>query len=95
MSNFTGFEKGIGIGGWLTNYKRFAVIPKDKIYDITLGDLEHFEKYITVKDVTYIASLGADHIRICFDQAVLEEKPFVYRERIFELLAKFVAIYTN
>lgn len=91
MSALIGFEKGIGIGGWLTNYKRFAVIPKDKIYDITVGDLEHFEDYITVKDVIYIASLGADHIRLCFDQVVLEEKPFVYRERIFALIANFVA----
>ena len=27
MKKFTGFEHGMGIGGWLTNYKRFNVLP--------------------------------------------------------------------
>ena len=26
MRRFTGFEYGMGIGGWLTNYKRFNVL---------------------------------------------------------------------
>ena len=29
MKRFLGFEKGMGIGGWLTNYKRFNVLPHD------------------------------------------------------------------
>ena len=90
MSVLKGFEKGIGIGGWLTNYKRFTAVPKDRVYDLTVGDLEHFEDYITVKDVLYISALGADHIRLCFDQVVLEEAPFVYRKRPFELINEFV-----
>ncbi len=79
----------MGIGGWLTNYKRFNVLPKDKRMDITIGDLEHFDTYITERDVAYIASLGMDHIRLGFDQIVLEESPYVYRERIFEILHNF------
>ena len=42
MRKFTGFEHGMGIGGWLTNYKRFHVIPEDKRMLLTIGDMEHF-----------------------------------------------------
>lgn len=38
--------------------------------------MEHFESYITEKDVAYISSLGMDHIRLGFDQIVLEESPY-------------------
>ena len=85
-----GHEKGMGIGGWLTNYKRFNCIPMDKRLDLTVGDFEHFESYITEKDVKYIASLGFDHIRLGFDQIVVEEKPGVLRERIMRLIDNFV-----
>ena len=90
MKKFTGFEKGIGIGGWLTNYKRFAVIPEEKRFDITIGDEEHFKSYINFADLRYIASLGFDHVRLAFDQIVLEEAPGVYREYIFNLLENFM-----
>lgn len=51
MKKLKGFEKGMGIGGWLTNYKRFNALPLDKRLDITIGDMEHFESYITEWDV--------------------------------------------
>ncbi len=90
MKKFEGFEKGMGIGGWLTNYKRFNVLPQDKRYCLTIGDFEHFERYISEKDVEYIASLGLDHIRLGFDQLVVEEGPGVYRENIFRLIDNFI-----
>ena len=42
MKQFTGFEHGMGIGGWLTNYKRFNVLPEDRRLCLTVGDMEHF-----------------------------------------------------
>lgn len=90
MGKFTGFEHGIGIGGWLTNYKRFQVLPVEKRMDLTIGDLEHFQSYITEKDVQYISTLGVDHIRLGFDQIVVEESPYVYREWIVNTLVNFV-----
>ena len=51
--------------------------------------MEHFRSYITERDVEYIASLGMDHIRLGFDQIVLEESPGVYRENILQLLKSF------
>ena len=91
MKRFEGFECGMGIGGWLTNYKRFNVLPLDKRLDITIGDMEHFESYITESDVINIKSMGLDHVRLGFDQIVLEEAPFKYRKRIFKLLSEFVS----
>ncbi len=90
MKEFTGFEKGMGIGGWLTNYKRFNVLPEERRLVLTIGDFEHFDSYITEEDVRYIASLGMDHIRLGFDQIVVEEKPYVYREHIMDLIENFV-----
>ena len=47
MKQFTGFERGLGIGGWLTNFKRYNVLPKGAQYIMTIGDEEHFENYIS------------------------------------------------
>ena len=91
MKKIKGLQRGMGIGGWLTNYKRFNVLPPQWRMQITVGDMEHFQSYITEEDVAYIASLGMDHIRLGFDQIVLEESPFVYRREIIALLRNFVA----
>lgn len=82
--------KGMGIGGWLTNYKRFNVLPDEWRLALTEGDFEHFDSFITRRDIDYIASLGFDHIRLGFDQIVVEEAPFVYRERTIRKLDDFV-----
>ena len=91
MKKIKNLQRGMGIGGWLTNYKRFNVLPADRRMQITVGDMEHFESYITEADVAYIASLGMDHIRLGFDQIVLEESPYVYREKIIGILHNFVS----
>ena len=90
MRRFAGYEHGMGIGGWLTNYKRFNVLPDRWRLPLTIGDMEHFASYITEEDVNYIASLGMDHIRLGFDQIVLEEAPGVYREEIFGHIDRFL-----
>ena len=85
-----GFSRGMGIGGWLTNYKRFNVLPEDHRLKITIGDLEHFDSYITEADIVNIKSMGFDHIRLGFDQIVLEEAPGKYRERTFRKIDDFI-----
>ncbi|MBQ2736929.1 MAG: cellulase family glycosylhydrolase [Clostridia bacterium] len=91
MKRFTGFECGMGIGGWLTNYKRFHVLDDGQKKTLTVGDFEHFSSYITEKDIEYIASLGFDHIRLGFDQVVLQDECGRYRHEIFRLLDNFVS----
>lgn len=44
MKKFTGFEHGMGIGGWLTNYKRFNVLPQDRRLCLTIGDMARIIK---------------------------------------------------
>ena len=90
MKKIEGLKCGMGIGGWLTNYKRFNVLPPDKRMLITIGDMEHFETYITEDDIAYIASLGMDHVRLGFDQIVVEESPYSYRGNIVAILKNFV-----
>lgn len=45
-----GFEKGMGVGGWLTNYKRFNVLPMERRLTLTPGDYVHFDTYIMEGD---------------------------------------------
>ena len=92
MKEFTGYMHGMGIGGWLTNFKRLPVLPEGYKMKLSTGDFEHFEKYITHEDVKYIASLGMDHIRLAFDQYVLEEydKPCAYRDECFGHIERFL-----
>lgn len=85
-----GFSVGMGMGGWLTNYKRFNVLPENKRLDITKGDLAHFDTYITEGDVQRVKMWGFDHIRLGFDQIVLEEAPGKYREQTMRKLVEFV-----
>ena len=83
---------GMGIGGWLTNYKRISVLPPEARLLISPGDLEHFDTYITREDVRRIAGFGMDHIRLCFDQIVLEDNdhPGTYKEQGFGCLDRFL-----
>ena len=91
MKKFVGFERGIGIGGWLTNYKRFQLLTEDKREILTIGDREHFQSYITERDIAYIASCGFDHIRLGFDQIVMQNRDGSFLDEHFALLEKFVS----
>ena len=88
--DWPGFSRGMGIGGWLTNYKRFNVLPECRRLKLTVGDLEHFDTYITEQDIANIKAMGFDHVRLGFDQIVLEEAPGKYRERTFRKIDDFV-----
>lgn len=90
MRKFIGFERGMGIGGWLTNYKRFHVLGNDKKKILTVGDFEHFQSYITEFDVKNIAEMGFDHIRLGFDQVVVQDEHGEYREDMFALIDTFI-----
>ena len=92
MQPFTGLMRGMGIGGWLTNFKRIKLLPEEWRLVLTPGDFEHFEKYITREDVKRIAGFGMDHIRLAFDQVVFEDydRPFHYRESSFKYIDRFL-----
>ena len=56
MKKFEGFQKGINLGGWLSQCVSY--------------DGEHFNGFITKEDIERIASFGLDHIRLPIDYDV-------------------------
>ena len=72
MRGFDGFQKGVDLGGWISQFDEFSE--------------EHFDYFITYEDIENIASLGFDHVRVPVDYNVLEEDEGVYREEGFRHL---------
>ncbi|MBQ3729922.1 MAG: cellulase family glycosylhydrolase [Spirochaetales bacterium] len=60
MKRFACFQKGVNLGGWISQFKEY--------------DLNHFDSFITEEDIKYIASLGFDHVRVPVDYNVLEDE---------------------
>ena len=60
MKSFKGFQKGVNLGGWISQFKEY--------------DVNHFKSFITEKDISDIASLGFDHVRVPVDYNVLEDE---------------------
>ncbi len=56
MRIFEGYQKGINLGGWLSQCVSY--------------DEKHFDEFITKKDIEKIASFGLDHIRVPVDYDV-------------------------
>lgn len=81
MKKFTGFEKGINLGGWLSQ----CVHTK-----------EHYDTFITEKDFAELKSWGLDHIRIPVDNNIVEDEygnavdeGFVYIDNAIEWCKKY------
>ncbi len=72
MKRFIGFQKGVNLGGWISQFKEY--------------DYRHFDSFITEKDISYIASLGFDHVRVPVDYNVLEDEQGNVLERGFSYL---------
>lgn len=85
-----GFSRGMGIGGWLTNYKRFNLLNEKQRLELTIGDWEHFDSFISARDVANIRAMGFDHVRLGFDQIVVEDESGRRRERIFRMIDAFL-----
>ena len=72
MKIFTGFQKGVNLGGWISQFADY--------------DPEHFRTFITEKDIRSIASLGFDHVRVPVDYNVLENEDGIISESGFGYL---------
>ncbi len=68
------FQKGINLGGWLSQY--------DDLVTTSLHD--HFDTFITKKDIETIASWGADHVRLPVESTLLEDESLQYMEKCME-----------
>ena len=60
MKVFRGFQKGVNLGGWISQFAKY--------------DKHHFDTFITKDDIADIASLGFDHVRVPVDYNVLEDE---------------------
>lgn len=64
------FQKGINLGGWLSQYEFLACRP------LTEEHLNaHFDSFITEKDIRQIAEWGFDHVRLPFSGYLLCGSP--------------------
>ncbi len=72
MKVFTGFMKGVNLGGWISQFDVFSE--------------KHFESFVTEDDVKNIADLGFDHVRVPVDYNVLQDDDGNIRENGFGYL---------
>lgn len=56
MKRFEGFQRGVNLGGWLSQCVSY--------------DKAHFDGFITEKDIKDIKSFGLDHVRVPVDYDV-------------------------
>lgn len=72
MRRFTGFMKGVDLGGWISQFDEFS---KD-----------HFDTFITEEDIRTIAGIGFDHVRVPVDYNVLQDDEGKIKEEGFAYL---------
>ncbi len=60
MREFKGFQKGVNLGGWISQFKQYSK--------------EHFDTFTTEDDIRRIAGFGFDHVRVPVDYIVLEDE---------------------
>lgn len=78
MLKFDGYMAGVNLGGWLSQTRNMTK--------------EHFDAFITEKDIRQIASWGMDHVRLPIDYMLLEEdhNPFCYKEEGFAYIEQCI-----
>ena len=69
---FKGFSNGVNLGGWISQFDSY--------------DEEHFDSFITEKDIKDISGMGFDHVRVPVDYIVLQDDEGNIRESGFRHL---------
>jgi aryl-phospho-beta-D-glucosidase BglC (GH1 family) len=73
MKKFEGFQKGVDLGGWLSQGSY---------------DREHLDTFISEKDIEVIAGWGCDHVRLPVDYNIFETDEGELKNDGFELIDK-------
>lgn len=71
MTNFTGYTKGVNLGGWLSQCEH---------------TYEHYDSFITEEDIKKISSWMVDHVRLPIDYELLEDENGNYIEKGFSYI---------
>lgn len=66
MKIWKGYEKGINLGGWLSQ---------------CVHTPEHYESFIREEDIAKISNWDIDHVRVPIDYNLVEDENGVYQER--------------
>ncbi len=77
MKKFTGFYKGINLGGWISQCKEYSK--------------EHYDSFISRDDFFKIKELGFDHVRLPLDYNVIMEDDGSFIESGFSYLDKGIS----
>ena len=72
MRKFEGFQKGVNLGGWISQFSKY--------------DTAHFDTYITEEDIKNIKDFGFDHVRCPVDYIVLEDEAGNRKDSGYEYL---------
>lgn len=75
MKKWNGYQKGINLGGWLSQ---------------CCHTTEHYESFISEEDIRCISGWGLDHIRVPVDYNLLETKDGSYREDGFAYIQRII-----
>ena len=75
MRSFTGYQKGVDLGGWFSQCDHTE---------------ERYDTFITASDFATIKSWGCDHVRLPVDYDLLEDKYGAPREKGYERLEQAV-----
>lgn len=76
MRQFSGFQKGVNLGGWLS---QSSLAP------------EHLENFIHEEDLQRIASIGCDHVRLPIDYPLVETEDGLPIEKGYDYIDRCVA----
>ncbi len=77
MKPFVGYEKGVDLGGWLSQCSEYT--------------REHYKTFIEEKDFAVIAGWGADHVRLPVDWQVFQKEDGSFIEEGFSYVENAIA----
>lgn len=76
MRRFEGYQKGINLGGWISQCKNTK---------------EHYDSFIKEKDIALLATWGIDHVRVPVDYELVETEEGSYKEEGFTYIDSCIA----
>lgn len=78
MREFTGYKKGINLGGWLSQCSGGNFTEK------------HLDNFVTESDIAYISSLGLDHVRLPIDYEIIQNNDGSFIENGFRRIEECI-----
>lgn len=76
MRVFEGYQKGVNLGGWISQCNRY--------------EKDYYETFIVEKDIEILAGWGLDHVRVPVDYQVVEDEEGNYIEDGFGYIANCI-----